>query len=722
MRWGKIATGILVVALVAVGLTRVGDEPGSSFRPLLPAGADAVGAGSSSSNGISTRVRLEGAYAGDVRRLPILPVRPRPEGEEGEPGAPPPALVQPSSPTLGQTDAVTVAAMPATDRSFDGVAYNYAGTPPDPAGDVGPNHYVEAVNTKIGIYAKTGTELATFTFNELWANVDTTTACKGFNYGDPTVVYDPIGDRWIIADFAFADQVNFTAPYYECIAVSQGPNPVSDGWYFYSVLSTDAFPDYPKMGIWPDALYLTANMFTSRYKSARAWAINRADLESGVVSPRVVMKDLGSRYFSLLPANLRGATPPTNSPAYLVSQDWNAYRFDVWKWRIDWAAMTSTFSGPTQISQTTYQLPNGEIVPQKDSPQLLDALDFRLMMQAQYRNIGGTESIWVAHTVGNGPTGVHWAQLSVTGGTVSTTPVQQGIWTGGGDGLYRWIPSLAVDRNGNMAMAYSVSSSTLFPEIRAIGRLASDASGTLGQSETTLFSGPGSQINIGRWGDYFAMSVDPVDDCTFWYVGEYVSATEITLPNGSVRHPWRTRIMSFKYPSCAPAATRTVALAKSSVQSGVGTVTSSPSGISCATGCTSTSATFLDGTVVTLTASAPSGSVFTGWSGVSGCSTSSTCTFTVSADVSATAQFTGTRTLTVTKVNGTYGTVTSSPSGISCGSTCSFAYAYNTTVVLTATPGRKRTFTGWSGDCASTTATTCTVTMTAARSVTATFA
>jgi uncharacterized repeat protein (TIGR01451 family) len=172
------------------------------------------------------------------------------------------------------------------------------------------------------------------------------------------------------------------------------------------------------------------------------------------------------------------------------------------------------------------------------------------MMQAQYRNISGTESLWVSHTVGSPLPGVQWAQINVTGGTVVTTPVQQQIWTNvNGDGVSRWMPSLAVDHVGNMALGYSASSGTVFPSIRYAGRLTTDALSTLGQGEATLFAGTGSQdFTCGgaachRWGDYTSMSVDPGDDCTFWYVGEYYTTS------GSAN--WKTRIGSFTFPSCS---------------------------------------------------------------------------------------------------------------------------------------------------------------------------
>ena len=463
------------------------------------------------------------------------------------------------SATVPPTEAPTVA-IPSPSVSFKGLDFNTwgAGWPPDPVGDVGPNHYVQAVNTSIGIFGKTGTQLAAFTFDTLWASAATGTACDTGNQGDPTVVYDPMGDRWIVADFAFTGNGS-TGPYYECIAVSRTSDPVAGGWYLYAVRTDDAthpwFADYPKMGIWPDGLYMSANMFQGdTFREVRVWAFNRADLESGAPLRSVVVDLNTTTYFSLLPSNLRGASPPTGRPNFFVSESQTLFAFHVFKFHADYSGSGSTFTGPTNVSQTSYTVASSTVPSPANS---LDSLRERLMMQAQYRNLGGTESLWVNHTVKtavNGVTGIQWAQINVTGGTVVTTPVQQQIYGNvGGDKLHRWMGSLAVDKDGNMALGYSVSSSTLAPDIRYAGRLATDPLNTLPQGETTMLSGVtrGSQSgNCGgavctRWGDYSAMSVDP-DGCTFWYTNEYYEATGLN---------WQTRIGSFKFAPCTPADT-----------------------------------------------------------------------------------------------------------------------------------------------------------------------
>jgi hypothetical protein len=210
------------------------------------------------------------------------------------------------------------------------------------------------------------------------------------------------------------------------------------------------------------------------------------------------------------------------------------------------------------VSQTSYPVATiGNVVPQPNTTNMLDNIDDRIMQKVQYRKIGGVESLWVTHNVDtpSGTTAMQWAQIDVTGGTIVTTPVQQQIYPDTTTTLWRWMGSLAVDNQGNMALGYSTSNSTSpnFPSIAYSGRLASDSPNTLPQTEVQLVAGAGSQTNTcggapcHRWGDYTAMSVDPADDCTFWYTNEYYSS-----PANGASGNWQTRIGSFKFSSCVP--------------------------------------------------------------------------------------------------------------------------------------------------------------------------
>jgi hypothetical protein len=532
----------------------------------LDAGGSTKGSAAVAASGareIKHGVRVAPAeFNGNVGKLPGVAVDHliRPEREGREPATP----VRQKQPLPGATEPsrasapVSSAPVPAPSVTFKGLDFATwgAGHPPDTVGDVGPNNFIQAVNTSIGIFSKIGgAPLAAFTFDAFFAG--TGTACDADNQGDPTVVYDPQADRWIVADFAFTNANS--PPFFECIAVSKTSDPVSGGWWFYAIRTDDAlhpwFADYPKMGIWPDGLYMTANMVQGNtFEEVRTWAFNRSDLEAGVPVRNVVV-DLGTdAHFTLMPSNMRTAVgaPPAGRENVLVSESGTLFAFEVWKFHVNYSGAGSTFTGPVNVSQSSYDFNSPFTVPTPANP--LDALFDRMMMQAQYSNIGGNESVWVNHTVhccgAASPMGIQWAQLNVTGGTVATSPVQQQIYPSASDTLGRWMGSLAVDRNGDMALGYSVANATTNPDIRYAGRLSFDPLNSLPQTETTMLSGVmrGTQSgNCGgscqRWGDYSAMTIDP-DGCTFWYTQEYYETTGLN---------WQTRIGSFRFPACQKA-------------------------------------------------------------------------------------------------------------------------------------------------------------------------
>ena len=211
----------------------------------------------------------------------------------------------------------------------------------------------------------------------------------------------------------------------------------------------------------------------------------------------------------------------------------------MWKFHVDWTTpANSTFTGPTLLPVTAFE-PVTYQVPQQGTARLLDTLSFRLMNLLQYRNMGSYESLWASHTVDvAGKAAVRWYEVRAPGG--ATNVYQTGTYALN-DGRHRWMPSIAVDKDGNAAVGYSVSSSTMYPALRYAGRRVGESLGQLPQNEAVLINGTGSQTGISRWGDYFSLTMDPADDCTFWFAGEYLAA------NGN---NWNTRIGSFKFPSC----------------------------------------------------------------------------------------------------------------------------------------------------------------------------
>ncbi len=521
-------------------------------------------------------------YNGDVRDLPAVPSIPKIEVEVEKELNPEKVAAGAAAPVSNTPNNIPLAPMPSPTQNFAGLSFNSAvtggqagaGWPPDVNGDVGLNHYILSVNDAFAIYSKTGTLLASFTENSLWAGQGIGTPCNANNFGDPVVVYDQFGDRWILTNFAFATSGgNPIAPYYQCFAISKTNDPVAGGWWFYAVqMDTGAVPattlnDYPKFGNWNDGcLYMAANEFGANgtaFSGVLFASFNKSDMESGAVLRGAIGFIPTSTIFTMIPSNISGArgvgnVPPANTPNYFVSESTSIFAFEVRKFTPGAnCAGGGTLGAATIITQAAYGLSLGDVVPQPPpatASHNLDTLDDRLMQKVQYRIVGGVESLWVTQTTRSaGATArPQWAQLNVTGGVVSTTMVQTQIYAPDTT-LYRWMASIAADHVGNVALGYSTSNVTSpnFPSIAYSGRLVGDPLNNLPQTEVQLIAGTGPQTTtaggtpIHRWGDYTSMSVDPADDCTFWYAGMY-----FTNVGADATRNWNTRIGSFKFPSC----------------------------------------------------------------------------------------------------------------------------------------------------------------------------
>ena len=529
-------------------------------------------------------------FDGDLRYLPAARPSGAPATKPYRPLLHPPAPAKvppPGAPIEAPGLAAgPLAAMPSPTRNFAGLNFSDlcggapcgSGWPPDPNADVGANHYIQAVNTAYAIFNKSGTLLASFTEDQLWSG--SATPCNGNSLGDPIVVYDALADRWILTHFAFAVNGSGTpiSPFYQCIAVSQTNDPVSGGWFFYPLRMdpggagqppVGTLNDYTKWGIWNDCLYMTANGFnelspSEPFVGALFASLSRTNLYSGGALTWSLGMLNASGPFTMIPSNLSGqagSALPAGTPNYFVSESQTLFDFEVRKFTPGPnCGAGGTLSGATNVSQATYTVPGNPNVSQPNTSNKLDNLGDRLMQKVQYRKVGAAESLWVVHSVQSNPASTvrpQWAQLGVTGQVVATTPVQQQIYAPDTT-LHRWMSSLAVDQQGNMALGYSTSNGTVphFPSIAYSGRLVSDPANMLPQTETLLVAGLGSQTNTcggttcDRWGDYTAMSVDPADDCTFWYTNQYYSS-QTNGTNGN----WQTRIGSFRFPSCgAPGA------------------------------------------------------------------------------------------------------------------------------------------------------------------------
>ena len=428
-------------------------------------------------------------------------------------------------------------AMPTTVANFEGEYNEYGPIPPDTNGDVGRNHYVQIVNTGFTVFDKSGNTLYGPTNNNVlftgFGGV-----CETTNNGDPVALYNSLADRWLLSWFAFT---NSNGPTHQCIAVSTSPDPLGT-WYRYDFLSGTGFEDYPHLGVWPDAYYMTTNTFNAG-TTAGNYAFNRAKMLVGDPTAEVVI--FRNTDGGMLPTNFEGPTaPPAGSPNYFFEWYNNSPgQLAEYKFHVDFTnTALSTFLGPFLIPVANFNLPGA--VPEPGTTTQLDTISDRLMYRVEYRNFGTYKSVVLNHTVSGGSVAApRWYELRDPNNVSGATVYQQGTYAPA-DGVHRWMGSIAQDGAGDIAMGFSAGSSTLYPSIRYAGRLVTDPLGTFAQGEATLYAGTGSEDypSAHRWGDYSSISIDPVDDCTFWYTTMYFAQTGM--------RDWRTRIGSFKFPNC----------------------------------------------------------------------------------------------------------------------------------------------------------------------------
>jgi hypothetical protein len=486
-----------------------------------------------------------------------------------------------------------LSAIPAPSVNFEGLSnqdnfnvFGFRVNPPDPVGDVGPNHYVEMVNLVFAVYSKTGALLL--------GPVDTGTLWAGFPVedctdpsGDPIVVYDQFADRWILSQFTTRGLDDPELPFYNCVAISQTGDPTGAYYRYAFITQPDPdggyfFPDYPKYGVWRDSYILTTRDFGSvDGYGISVYGLEKNKMIDGNPKARAVQFFLDSDVVplnligdGLLPPDVDGKTKPKNAdPAPIVgTQDDDAdygATFDavnVWEFDVKWR------STPTASLVLKAQLPTApfdsifpcqppgppdsgvtsrDCLPQPgvDPSRYLDILSYRQRptWRLAYRATKNYDTMVTNQSVEAlpGVAGARWYEIRRTNGTYSI--YQQGTYAPG-DGVHRWMGSIAMDKKGNAALGYSVVNGVdVFPGIRYTGRLAGDPLGTMPQGEAVVINGTGVQTTTNsRWGDYTSMNIDPVDDCTFWYVNEYYTAAgQASSPAG-----WQTRIAAFKFPGC----------------------------------------------------------------------------------------------------------------------------------------------------------------------------
>jgi len=550
-----------VGALLALGVLA------SSAGAIGFPGKSPARAGSGADGGVIVGHDYKHDASSPLREIQPLPIVGG--GEHEQPPARPIGRHVDQPDTVVQDSVATVSARtPSPSENFDGIPYPGVTcdcAPPDTNGEVGLTQYVQIVNQGLQVFDKTtgASLLGPIGIGTLWSGFGG--LCESGGAGDPVVLYDQLADRWLVSQFAVNRNDIATD---ECIAVSQTSD-ATGSWHRYGFHLGSDFFDYPKLGVWPDGYYLSANVFSSAgsepYIGPQAFAFNRSTMLTGAAATFVSRGITGGpSEDGYLPSDLDGKTlPPAGAPNSFVEWPGSGV-YKIWHFHADFATPANTtftlFASPAAagfgnlcFTATTY---DSSCVPQLGVSDGLDALGDRFMFRLAYRNFGDHESAVTNFSVnlgtaGNPQAAVRWLELrDLTSGPV--TVHQESTYAP--DTTSRWMGSAAMDGSGDIAVGYSASSSSIFPQIRYAGRLATDPLNTL-EAEQTLEAGTGSQTGTyNRWGDYSDMTVDPKDDCTFWYTNEYYSSTST--------FNWRTRIGSFSFPTCGQTSPATIKVKK----------------------------------------------------------------------------------------------------------------------------------------------------------------
>ena len=486
------------------------------------------------------------------------PIPPKPPTQSGGPEGP------------FQTVAGPLASAPSpTGLTFEGVgvgllAFSPSGNPPDVNGRVGSTQYVQWNNTSFAVFNKTtgALQYGPAAGNTLFQSLGG--VCASHNDGDPVVSYDILAGRWVLSQFAVMGPAGSAS--HQCVAVSATSDATGE-YYLYDFLTDPVnFVDYPHTGVWPDGYYMSAHVFNpgGTFTTGRIYVFERDKMILGQPA-RMQSQNLGAEY-GFLPADLDSLTPPAAGEAeFVIGPNFGLTELtDSFRVATTWgAAPTLVVTAGTPINGGIGSAPcvNGQASPARDcvpqpSPAVgldyLDNISGHYMYRLAYRN-HGTQAAPDESLVVSGPSAgsdanhgaVEWFEFRNAGSsTTQPTLFQSGTYDP--DTSYRWLPSIAMDRDGNIALGYSKSSTTVFPGIYVTGRLVGDTAGTMG-AEVEMQAGIGVQQGGGnRWGDYSGMTLDPIDQCTFFYTNEYLKT------NGAFN--WSTRITTYKFPTCTSAA------------------------------------------------------------------------------------------------------------------------------------------------------------------------
>jgi len=427
-----------------------------------------------------------------------------------------------------------------TIQNFEGLGNTAGVCPPDPDGDVSPNHYFLVTNLSYAIYNKSGVKIFGPAFNSsIFSGMP-----NNSNDGDGIVLYDEEADRWLFSQFSLPN--DYAGPFFEMIAISQTSDPTGS-WYRYQYQFSD-MPDYPKLAVWPDGYYMSVNRFgasTLNYKGTGVAAFNRDKMLAGDLSAEMVYftTSASAEPYCFLPSDCDGEFPPTGTPNYFTYLNDSPDRLGIYEFHVDWTNTSlSTFTQSLYLPVTSF---NGNLsgISQKGTTTKLDPLTLRLMFRLQFRKFTDHWSmVSNAHiNMGSNVAGIRWYELRKSGSDAWSI-YQEGTYSP--DNNSRWMGSIAMDEAGNMALGFSISSSSMYPSIRYTGRMEGDALGEMTIEESGIINGGGSQTNTwsgdpSRWGDYSAMVADPSEASKFWYIHEYYSTTSDMS--------WKTRVGSFSF-------------------------------------------------------------------------------------------------------------------------------------------------------------------------------
>jgi len=422
--------------------------------------------------------------------------------------------------------------------NFDGVANINGVFPPDTDGDVGPNHYFQMINLSFAIWDKEGTLL--------YGPVDNSTLWAGFigpwtgtNDGDPIVLYDEMADRWMASQFALE---NGNGKWYQLVAISATPDPL--GEYYRYAFEFDAMNDYPKVGVWPDGYYTTFNFFApgQGFVGSGVAAFEREEMLAGNPDAQMVFFGYFDEKYSIQPSDVDGDNPPPDgTPNFVATMNASGSKqFEIYECKIDWETPSNSTYGLSVSLDPGYFNSDDDGVPQPNTGNRLDVLSRMLMYRLAYRNFGTHQAMVANHSVKvSGYYGIKWYEFRKEADD-DWYIYQQGVYAPN-DGINRWMGSIAINAYGTIGIGYSVSNgSDVFPSIRYTGRPADAPLGEMTYNEIEAVTGTSSQSGFSRWGDYSNLSVDPVDDSTFWFTTEYM------------RGGWKTRVVSFNFDPLTP--------------------------------------------------------------------------------------------------------------------------------------------------------------------------